>query len=103
MNDEIKATLEWLKECGDNDYIFETGNSTMLLDYITSLQQENEYLKSSIADYQEAVGDYQDEIVRKDNNWNELKIYIKASDDCWDLQAVLDKIKELENETKNMG
>ena len=30
-------------------------------------------LKSSIADYQEAVGDYQDELKRKDNIINELK------------------------------
>lgn len=40
----------------------------------------------------------QQELQRKDNNWNELKRYIKASDDCWDLQAVLDKMKELEND-----
>ncbi len=38
----------------------------------------------------------QQELQRKDNNRNELKRYIKASDDCWDLQAVLDKMKELE-------
>ena len=48
MNDELKATLEWLKECGNNDYIFETGNSRMLLDYITNLQQENQKYKEVI-------------------------------------------------------
>ena len=49
MKDELKATLEWLKECGNNDYIFETGNSRMLLDYITNLQQENKELKEDIS------------------------------------------------------
>ena len=48
MNDELKATLEWLKECGNNDYIFETGNSRMLLDHITNLQQENQKYKEVI-------------------------------------------------------
>lgn len=67
-------------------------------------------LKSSIADYQEAVGDYQDEIVRKDNNWNELKEWCNEcleyhriareegqttiSDTFFEM--VLDKINELE-------
>ena len=48
MNDELKATLAWLKECGNNDYIFETGNSRMLLDHITNLQQENQKYKEVI-------------------------------------------------------
>ena len=39
MSDELKGVLEWLKTCGNNDYIFETGNSKMLLDYITNLQE----------------------------------------------------------------
>ena len=43
-----------------------------------------------------AVKEKLQELQRKDNNWNELKEYIKASDECWDLQAVLDKMKELE-------
>ena len=47
MNEELQATLEWLKDCGEHDYIFETGNSKMLLDYITNLQQENEELKKN--------------------------------------------------------
>ena len=41
------------------------------------------------------------ELQRKDNNWNELKKYVEDHDDCWDLQAVLDKIKELENGQSN--
>lgn len=55
MNDELKATLEWLKTCGENDYIFETGNSTMLLDYTTNLQQENERLETNLGELQNAI------------------------------------------------
>ena len=55
MNDELKATLEWLKECGNNDYIFETGNSRMLLDYITNLQQENKQLKQQFDKYKKKI------------------------------------------------
>lgn len=38
------------------------------------------------------------QIERLEGIINELEIYIKGSDDCWDLQAVLDKLKELKGE-----
>ena len=52
MNEEIKEnikpTLEWLKECANYNWIFETSNSSELLDYITNLQKENERLKVAL-------------------------------------------------------
>lgn len=42
MNKEIQSTLEWLEECGNNDWLFETGDSRALLDYITNLQNQLE-------------------------------------------------------------
>lgn len=45
MEEDLKASLEWLKDCAENEYIFETGNSKLLLDYITNLQEENQKLK----------------------------------------------------------
>ena len=56
MNDEIKVILDYLKD--ENDYIedfgisykrihIDNGDLKLLLDYITNLQQENEYLKLS--------------------------------------------------------
>lgn len=79
------------------------------------LQQENERkdniindLKSSIADYQEAVGDYQDELKRKDNIINEIKKFVEnelnhnvdkeKSFMGYQCKIILDKIKELEND-----
>ena len=53
-------------------------------------------LKISISDYQEAVGDYQDELKRKDNIINELKEWLNEND-RWYFQQVLDKIEELES------
>jgi predicted RNase H-like nuclease (RuvC/YqgF family) len=46
--------------------------------------------------YEKEIKRLQQELQRKDNNWNELKKYVEEHDDCWDLQAVLDKIKQLE-------
>lgn len=40
INDNLKASLDWLKECSENDYIFETGYSKELYDYIIRLQTE---------------------------------------------------------------
>ncbi len=81
-------------------------------------------LKSSIADYQEAVGDYQDELKRKDNiinelkqnkrdyecenilemklhildnNWNELKEWLDKRSELTNMGIVLDKMEELES------
>lgn len=40
INDDLKASLEWLKECAENNYIYETENSKELYEYITKLQHE---------------------------------------------------------------
>lgn len=61
---------------------------------------DNIDLIQTLNEQDEEIEKLHQELQRKDNNWNELKRYIKASDDCWDLQAVLDKIKELENGNK---
>lgn len=53
-------------------------------------------LEDEVNKQAKAIQIYEKELKKHDNNWNELKRYIKASDDCWDLQAILDKIKELE-------
>lgn len=59
---------------------------------------EKSYLLMVNNEKNKQINELQQELQRKDDNWNELKRYIKASDECWDLQAVLDKMKELENE-----
>ena len=53
MNEEmIKELLEKLKQCDDFhnrcDFLMEHSEITYMLDYITSLQQENEQLKEII-------------------------------------------------------
>lgn len=40
ISDDLKASLEWLKECAENNYIYETGNSKELYEYIIKLQNE---------------------------------------------------------------
>lgn len=91
MNDGIKEILDYLK---DEKWDYNPGDMTpykvffreerdKLLDYITNLQQE---------------------LQRKDNNWNELKKHIGEEWYCYDNESIefkvakdiLDKIKELE-------
>lgn len=60
MNEELQATLEWLKDCGEHDYIFETGNSKMLLDYITNLQHTEDLYNQLLKDYDELEQAYQE-------------------------------------------
>lgn len=40
ISESLQATLENLKECSENNYIFETGNSKELYEYIIKLQNE---------------------------------------------------------------
>ena len=50
MNDEIKEILEILRRCtyGSEVYLIKEHGATLLLDYITNLQQENQELNDSI-------------------------------------------------------
>lgn len=102
MNKEI--TLHTIATYDDKEYELQD----LLNNLLNECQRKDNIindLKSSIADYQEAVGDYQDEIVRKDNNWNELKKHIGEEWYCYDNESIefkvakdiLDKINELEN------
>lgn len=46
MNDEIREILDILKKCKDYDdevYLIKQHGATLLLDYITNLQKENDY------------------------------------------------------------
>ena len=79
MNKEIKEILKCMKNYGSTTEL-------ALLDYITNLQQEIERL--------------QQELQRKDNNWNELKRHIKEDDDCWDIDSILFMMEKLENGNK---
>lgn len=45
-----------------------------------------------------AVEEKLQELQRKDNNWNELKKYVEQHNECWELEPVLDKIKDIEND-----
>lgn len=95
MNDEIKEILAYFEEyvkityMHDSEPMLNWKDLKIVLDYITNLQQE---------------------LQRKDNNWNELKTYIQMNinatcnmnnDDYNEGRYntscdVLDKIKELE-------
>ena len=60
-------------------------------------QKYNDYDKEDLV---EELIEKEQELQRKDNNWNELKKYVEDHNDCWDLQPVLDKINELEGDNK---
>lgn len=47
MNEEEIQIIDfaYLKMCAEHDYIYETGEAKLLLNYITNLQQENTRLK----------------------------------------------------------
>ena len=91
MNDEIKATLEWLKECGNNDYIFETGNSKMLLDYITNLHQENQRLNNVLNKYNNHLIKKMNEFVIYDGDLS--KIYEEEFDYFYELNELKESDK----------
>lgn len=51
MSDEIKEILDILKNCKDYDdevFLIKQHSATLLLDYITNLQEENKELKKKI-------------------------------------------------------
>ena len=51
MKDEIKEILDILQKCKDYDdevYLIKQHGATLLLDYITNLQEENVVLKSQL-------------------------------------------------------
>ena len=50
MNEEEIQIIDfaYLKMCAEHDYIYETGEAKLLLNYITNLQQENARLKDKI-------------------------------------------------------
>lgn len=77
-----------------------------ILDKIKELESENEVNKQA-----KAIQIYEKELRKHDNNWNELKDFVKTetaqyylSDDeklesyGWEAQVILDKINELESE-----
>lgn len=76
-----------------------------LYDYITNLQQAVKNTKETADDMlyelNERIENLYQELQRKDNNWNELKKYIEEHNECWELEPILDKIKELEESNEN--
>ena len=71
---EIKEELYQSMLIGD--LTINSSTSKEILEYIEKLEQE---------------------LQRKDNNWNELKKYVEEHNECWGLEPILDKIKDLEN------
>lgn len=58
---------------------------------------EKSYLLMVNNEKNKQINDLQQELQRKDNNWNELKKYVEQHNECWELEPILDKIKEIEN------
>ena len=50
MNDKEIQVIDfaYLRMCAEHNYIYETGEAKLLLNYITNLQQENARLKDKI-------------------------------------------------------
>ena len=84
MKDEIKEILDILQKCKDYDdevYLIKQHGATLLLDYITNLQEENEKNK----EYSEFYKDMSDK-------WKELSGVFKKS--CEDYKVRIDKAIE---------
>lgn len=96
MNDEIKEILDILKKCKDYDdevYLIKQHGATLLLDYITNLQQRS----VEIGEYNTLVNKYNE--VFKENK--KLKSQLKGTTHCYDeeehkkLQQENERLKEL--------
>jgi hypothetical protein len=86
MEENLKASLEWLKDCAENGYIFETGDSKLLLDYITNLQQDldkaNDIIEKDRQFYKCRMDEYaelkkENEKLKEENK----RIFSKVNDD----------------------
>lgn len=77
MNKEIQEAIMYLEHTTIDDFNLE------------NYQAENRIW---------AIKTLIEELQRKDNNWNELKKYVEEHNECWDLEPILDKIKEIEND-----
>ena len=89
MKDEIKEILDILQKCKDYDdevYLIKQHGATLLLDYITNLQEENEKNK----EYSEFYKDMSDK-------WKELSGVFKKS--CEDYKVRIDKAIEYINKS----
>lgn len=84
MNDKEIQVIDfaYLRMCAEHDYIYETGEAKLLLNYITNLQQENERLKDKIEKATNFVDKYMDEWDFQDEVWkdmNDLLILLKEN------------------------
>ena len=83
MEEDLKASLEWLKDCAENEYIFETGDSKLLLDYITNLQEENEMLTNARYSIDRIELERRiDKAIEYINNFWKKKSYYEDIDNC---------------------
>lgn len=57
MNDKEIQVIDfaYLRMCAEHNYIYETGEAKLLLNYITNLQQENARLKDKMKDLQQRI------------------------------------------------
>ena len=98
MNDEIKEILDDIKDILSNKEVYDVEIDkevlSLLLDYLTNLQQK----------YEEADYDRHklfEEIEILNNNWNELEEYLNEQiQRSWEIEeqcyeTVLDKMKEI--------
>lgn len=89
--ENLKASLEWLKECAENDYIFETGYSKELYNYIEQLQQENNQLKEKYNKALELLVEFgmaceKDDFMLKHSDYCEIHCGVDEEQykKCWD-------------------
>ena len=97
---KIEATMNCIK---NSETILNGEYYVVHSDFIIALEEEIKKLThpniiikvDDVEEVREKINDLSIENKRLNNIINELEIYIKGSDECWDLQAVLDKLNEL--------
>jgi predicted RNase H-like nuclease (RuvC/YqgF family) len=85
MGENLKASLEWLKDCAENGYIFETGDSKLLLDYITNLQNENMKYDQCLTELTDNYKDLQKELTNLQEENKKLQRQINIMEKYFEL------------------
>ena len=89
MNDKEIQVIDfaYLRMCAEHNYIYETGEAKLLLNYITNLQQENARLKETFEKITNYIKEHDYDYIYLDCKFLETQIYN-------DLLQMLNKIKE---------
>lgn len=100
MSDEIKEILDRIKNYPEKLYCLNNKEKTSLLDYITNLQQENEYLKMNNPEQNMEHFKIINENKRKINNLRAQNIDLQQENEILkinsgELQNAIDNIAEL--------